>query len=120
MEERKTLAVVGCGASAVVFLRSFIQECKIKQINNINLTIFEPASILGTGLAYQMDLHNLILNRPANTMSSNIYKIDEYYQWMKKKLNYAKQENLIFPSDNYFYTSRSFFGGYLAEMLKKR
>lgn len=82
--DSKTIAIIGCGAAAVSFTRSLIQQCNSHQLKHVNLIIFEPASTLGVGLAYQNDLDNLLINRPAQTMSANLSQPDEFFEWMKR------------------------------------
>ncbi len=113
----KTIAIIGCGAAAVSFIRSFIQQCKSYQLNHVNLIIFEPASTLGVGLAYQSDLDNLVINRPAQTMSANLVQPGEFFEWMKRT-NFILNDKKTTKKNYLIYPSRKIFGYYLSELIE--
>jgi len=115
--DSKTIAIIGCGAAAVCFIRSFVHQCNSHQLKHIKLIIFEPVSALGVGLAYQNDLDNLLINRPAQTMSANLDQPDEFFQWMKRT-NLFLDEKII-KENQLIYPSRKIFGYYLNELIKK-
>lgn len=115
--DTKTIAIIGCGAAAVSFLRSFVQQCNSYQLKHIKLIIFEPASTPGVGLAYQNDLDNLLINRPAQTMSANLEQPDEFFQWLKKTNSFLDEE--IIKENQLIYPSRKIFGYYLNELIEK-
>lgn len=66
----KTIAIIGCGATGASFIRSFVVQCCFYKLKHVKIIIFEPASSLGAGLAYQEDLDNLLINRPAQQVEA--------------------------------------------------
>ncbi|MFC3908834.1 FAD/NAD(P)-binding protein [Legionella dresdenensis] len=116
MEPRKTVAVIGCGASAVAFLHSFVDICIDNQIDYLDFIIFEPSSELGSGLAYQTDTDNLIINRPLESMSVNVNISSDFKHWMDKHHISSKD---IITDGHTTYSSRPLFGKYLSDTLEK-
>jgi len=114
------IAIIGCGAASVAFIRSLIDESKFNNFNHYKLTIFEPALDLGVGLAYQDDLSNLIINRPLQTSSVHCSNLNEFYYWLKEKPNILK--NMVVESnehdDQRSYISRKIFGHYLKDIFE--
>lgn len=116
----KYLAIVGCGATAVTFLRSFIQCCISKKLNDLTIIIFEPAETLGVGLAYQDDFDSLLINRSAQTMSAHPTKLNEFYLWLQKNPKFLQTElNSAECPDQPIFPPRKVFGFYLNDILKK-
>lgn len=116
--DNKTLAIIGCGAAATSFLRSFIRQCNIYNLNHINLLIFEPSPTLGVGVAYQEDLNNLLINRPAQIMSANLDQPEEFFSWLIKTNKSALSEEVT-KENKFIYPSRKIFGYYLTELTEK-
>lgn len=111
------LAIIGCGAAATTFLRSFVDECIEKKLSINEIIVFERRNELGSGIAYQYDLNDLLINRPIQNMSANPHRPDEFYNWMKQK--HLLPENQFIEQDEPIYTSRYIFGLYLNEIFEK-
>lgn len=112
----KTIAIIGCGAAATTFFRSYIDECINNNIKGINILIFEYSKELGTGLAYQDDMDALLINRPAQSMSANPADKDEFIKWLQK-CRLLSSESVL--NQQPLYVSRKVFGLYLNEIFEK-
>jgi uncharacterized NAD(P)/FAD-binding protein YdhS len=122
MPEKYDIAIVGCGAATVSFLKSLlIQFQKIPFYENhpISIIIFEKSNTLGSGSVYQRDLKNLLINRPLGGMSVNIEDYLEFEKWLLEKGEY-ESEIIVEANklgDNRSYTARTIFGYYLNYIL---
>lgn len=115
----KTVVVIGCGATGVTFIRSFIESCIAIKLNGINLVIFEPAHTAGVGLAYQEDMNVLLINRPAETMSAHPEHLNEFLEWLKKRKNMLAADGIEIEPSQATHPSRKTFGCYLIEILEE-
>ena len=112
------IAIVGCGAAGVTFLRSFVAQIINHKIN-VAITIFEKRDSKGGGIAYQPDLKNLLLNRPLQKMSATIDDNAEFEKWLLAHPEYTSEiiVEADGPDDKRAYTSREIFGHYLSSVL---
>src|SRR3990167_1411366 len=95
-----SVAIIGGGAAAIVFLRAFTQSLICNQIHSIEICIFEPASQIGVGNAYQQDLPNLLINRPLQTMSADAVALDEFQIWLEQNKEYSLQRIIEADTDS--------------------
>lgn len=122
MNKEINLSIVGCGAAAVSFLRSFIESSSAQ--SRIKITMFDASESFGVGLAYQNDLNNLMINRPAQTMSAHDLHLDEFYHWFKSQ-QAMNDKTLLALSDHHdlnedqSYVPRKVFGLYLQDILRQ-
>lgn len=123
MTQEIKVAIVGGGAAAVCFLRS-LMDASFKKTWAIKVTLFDASDSFGVGLAYQNDLSNLLINRPAQTMSAHATQLDEFYHWTKKQqcMGVGNLSELQANSDSattQSYFSRKLFGLYLKDILNQ-
>jgi uncharacterized NAD(P)/FAD-binding protein YdhS len=118
MSEKYDIAIVGCGAATVSFLKSLLiqfQKVPLYKNHPINIIIFEKSNTLGSGSVYQQDLNNLLINRPLGSMSINVEDFLEFEKWLLERNEY-KSEIIVEANelnDNRSYTARTIFGHYL-------
>ena len=106
-----SIAVIGGGASAVAFVKSFVDRVNSRGMSNIKLTIFEKEKAVGPGFPYKQDFDCLRLNSPAEVMSVCATNSEHFEEWLYSKKEYRKlyTESKFLP--------RWVFGDYLTETL---
>jgi uncharacterized NAD(P)/FAD-binding protein YdhS len=103
------LVICGGGASAVMLLQSLKQRAR----RTVDVTIFEPRSRLGTGVAYSTNCPTHLLNTRACNMSITDDP-DDFVRWLKAErprrvLNWTRED----------FAPRSYFADYLQTRLSE-
>ena len=114
-----TIAIIGCGASGVATLSSLIECIKNSNYQKYKINIFEKSSNFGSGLAYQCDSDDLLMNMVSSTTSIFENKETDFWEWMVDKGHEIGSDQIMSRSgispDGYI--SRQFFGLYLKDRL---
>jgi uncharacterized NAD(P)/FAD-binding protein YdhS len=112
------LAIVGGGAAAVAMLMQLVRQLDGDLARTLRITVIESAPAVGPGLAYQEDVHSLVLNRIAGTMSVDAEQASMFGAWMGWKRAFrpdvAQAMDDGFPAT---YGPRALFGAYLRDCL---
>jgi len=106
-----SIAVIGGGASAVAFVKSFVGRVSSQGMRNIKLTIFEKEKAVGPGFPYREDFDCLRLNSPPEVMSVCATNSKHFEEWL-----YGKNEYRRLYTESQF-LPRWVFGDYLTETL---
>jgi uncharacterized NAD(P)/FAD-binding protein YdhS len=101
------LVICGGGAAAILLLQSLKQKAQ----RAVEVTILEPRSRLGVGVAYSTDCPTHLLNTRACNMSVTDDP-DDFVRWLKAKrprrvLNWTRED----------FAPRSYFADYLQDRL---
>jgi uncharacterized NAD(P)/FAD-binding protein YdhS len=111
---RRTIAVVGGGASATAFLSALVKQISAQSDPAPDVLVFEPASLCGPGVAYGDDTEMALLNRPVPAMSVDYMDRGHFRRWLaQNRLLPARPESGDSP-----FVPRSWFGWYLTEMFR--
>lgn len=105
MDERKKLAIIGGGASAVLILANL---AKYPSSQTIDIDVFDRAARFGRGIAYSTEYASHRLNVRAANMSAFVEAPDDFAAWAKKK--YTFESDAFVP--------RGLYALYLDEKLK--
>ncbi len=101
------IAIIGMGVTGISALREWTKE---KEINgSVNVTVFGDEGTFGTGVAYQNDDENLLMNVPAEFLTIVPENKDDFVEWLQ---NTQGEENARLK-----YYPRKQFGAYLAERM---
>lgn len=102
------IAIIGMGVAGISVLREWTKE---KESNpSLELTVFGDENTFGTGVPYQKDNVNLLMNVPAEFTTIIPEKKDDFVDWLQ---NTQDEENPRFK-----YYPRQLFGIYLAERMQ--
>lgn len=112
---RRTIAVVGGGASATAFLSALVKEISAETDGQApDVVVYEPAASCGPGVAYGDDTEVALLNRPAPAMSVDYSDRGHFRRWLGRNgLLLTRTEPGRIP-----FVPRAWFGRYLAEMFR--
>lgn len=99
----RTLAVIGGGASATLFLAHL---ALIPDIRPLDITVFDRTGTFGTGIAYGTKDSNHPLNVRVKDMSALQHDLEDFSRWAATK-GYGAGD----------FTPRILYGEYLAETL---
>lgn len=114
-----SIAIIGCGASGVATLSSLIQYIKNSNYQKYKINIFEKNSNFGSGLAYQCDSDDLLMNMVSSTTSIFENRETDFWEWVVDKGHQMGSGQVMSGSgvspDGYI--SRQFFGLYLKDRL---
>ncbi len=118
-ESHTSIAIIGCGASGVATLASLIECIKNSNYQKYKINIFEKSSNFGSGLAYQCDSDDLLMNMVSSTTSIFENRETDFWEWMVDKGHGMGSGQVMSGSgvspDGYI--SRQFFGLYLKDRL---
>jgi uncharacterized NAD(P)/FAD-binding protein YdhS len=118
-ESFTSIAIIGCGASGVATLASLIEHIKKSSYQKYKLNIFEKSSNFGSGLAYQCDSGDLLMNMVSSTTSIFENRETDFWEWVVDKGHQMGLDQVMTGSgvspDGYI--SRHFFGMYLNDRL---
>ena len=119
-ESFTSIAIIGCGASGVATLASLIECIKNSNYQKYKIIIFEKNSNFGSGLAYQCDSDDLLMNMVSSTTSIFENQETDFWEWMVDKGHQMSSGQVMSGSgvspDGYI--SRQFFGLYLKDRLQ--
>ena len=102
------IAIIGMGVAGISVLREWTKE---KEINpSLEITVFGDEDTFGTGIPYQKDNENLLMNVPAEFTTIIPERKDDFVEWLE---NTQDEENARFK-----YYPRQLFGTYLKERMK--
>lgn len=114
-----SIAIIGCGASGVATLASLIDCIKNSNYQKYKINIFEKSSNFGSGLAYQYDSDDLLMNMVSSTTSIFENRETDFWEWMVDRGHGIGSGQVMSGSgvspDGYI--SRQFFGLYLKDRL---
>lgn len=112
---RRTIAVVGGGASATAFLSALVKQVSAETCGEApDVLVFEPTGPCGPGVAYGEDTEVALLNRPVPAMSVDYMDRGHFRRWLgQNRLLPGQVERGQSP-----FVPRSWFGRYLAEMFR--
>ena len=79
------IAIIGCGAATVATLFGFIEYFHSGFIKNIKISIFEKEPTFGSGLAYQCDSEELMMNMVSSTISIFPHKESDFWEWILER-----------------------------------
>lgn len=118
-ESLTSIAIIGCGASGVATLASLIESIKNSNYQKYKINIFEKNSNFGSGLAYQCDSDDLLMNMVSSTTSIFESRQTDFWEWAVDKGHQIDSSQVMSGSgispDGYI--SRQFFGLYLKDRL---
>lgn len=119
-ESLTSIAIIGCGASGVATLASLIESIKNSNYQKYKINIFEKNSNFGSGLAYQCDSDELLMNMVSSTTSIFENRETDFWEWVVDKGHQMGSGQVMSGSgvspDGYI--SRQFFGLYLKDRLQ--
>ncbi len=114
-----SIAIIGCGASGVATLASLIECIKKSKHQKYKINIFEKSSSFGSGLAYQCDSDDLLMNMVSSTTSIFENRETDFWEWVIDRGHEIGSDQVMSRSgvspDGYI--SRQFFGLYLKDRL---
>lgn len=104
------LVICGGGAAAILLLQSLKQRAQ----RAVEVTVLEPRSRLGVGVAYSTDCPTHLLNTRACNMSIVAEEPDDFVRWLKAErprrvLNWTRED----------FAPRSYFADYLQARLRE-
>ncbi|NMA32274.1 MAG: hypothetical protein GX941_10790 [Candidatus Methanofastidiosa archaeon] len=102
------IAIIGMGVAGISVLREWTKEMETD--SSIELTVFGDQDTFGTGVPYQKDNENLLMNVPAEFTTIIPEREDDFVDWLK---NTQDEENPRFK-----YYPRQLFGTYLTDRMK--
>lgn len=118
-ESITSIAIIGCGASGVATLASLIERIKNSNYQKYKINIFEKSSSFGSGLAYQYDSDDLLMNMVSSTTSIFENRETDFWEWVVDG-GYGKDSGQVMSGSGISpdgYISRKFFGLYLKDRL---
>jgi uncharacterized NAD(P)/FAD-binding protein YdhS len=118
-ESITSIAIIGCGASGVATLASLIERIKNSNYQKYKINVFEKSSSFGSGLAYQYDSDDLLMNMVSSTTSIFENRETDFWEWMVDR-GYGKGSSQVMSGSGVSpdgYISRQFFGLYLKDRL---
>lgn len=101
------IAIIGMGAAGVSVLRAMAQDPFHHQQQ---ITVYDDAPVLGTGLPYQPDSELLLLNQPADTMSLNLQDRLDFVKWVEREKGRTGVEKSHLPRFWYGEYTRALMG----------
>jgi uncharacterized NAD(P)/FAD-binding protein YdhS len=114
-----SMAIIGCGASGVAALTSIIEVLEYSGNRKYKISIFEKNVSFGSGVAYQCDSEDLLMNMISSTTSVISGKELDFWEWMIDRGHSVSKDQVMSGSgvspDGYI--SRQFFGRYLRSRL---
>lgn len=102
----KKVAIIGMGVAGVSVLKAMAQH---PEYQNDRIVLYNQAKTFGTGLPYQEDSEQLLINQTADTMSLELDDSLDFVNWVEKVKGISKGEKSFFP--------RTWYGEYLKEKL---
>ncbi|MBU3611465.1 FAD/NAD(P)-binding protein [Polynucleobacter sp. MG-27-Goln-C1] len=118
-ESITSIAIIGCGASGVATLASLIECIKNSNYQKYKINIFEKSSNFGSGLAYQYDSDDLLMNMVSSTTSIFENREADFWEWIVDR-GHGIGSGQVMPGSGVSpdgYISRQFFGLYLKDRL---
>jgi len=100
------IAILGGGASGVVLALHLLRDPNAR----VRVSLVEPSSRLGRGLAYGTSCDEHVLNVPASNMSAFANAPDGFWGWLK-------QRALVAGDDRFVFVPRRLYGDYLGDLL---
>lgn len=119
-ESLTSIAIIGCGASGVATLASLIEHIKNSNFQKFKINIFEKNSNFGSGVAYQCDSEDLLMNMVSSTTSIFENRETDFWEWMVDK-GYQVDSGQVMSGSGVSpdgFISRQFFGLYLNGRLQ--
>ena len=118
-ESTTSIAIIGCGASGVATLASLIECIKNSNYQKYKINIFEKSSNFGSGLAYQYDSDDLLMNMVSSTTSIFENRETDFWEWVVDR-GHGIGSGQVMPGSGVSpdgYISRQLFGLYLKDRL---
>ena len=114
-----SIAIIGCGASAVATLAGLIESIRNSDYQKYKISIFEKNSNFGSGLAYQHDSDDLLMNMVSSTTSIFANRETDFWEWVVDRGHQIGSGQVMSRSgvSPDAYISRQFFGLYLNDRL---
>lgn len=100
------IAIIGMGATGVSVLKAI---AKFTSYKDDHIVLYNPPKTFGTGLPYQEDSEELLINRTADTMSLEADNPLDFAQWVKKEKGISNGDKEFFP--------RKWYGEYMKDKL---
>lgn len=104
------VAVVGVGAVGVSMIAQLCAELERTDRRDVHILAFDGACHFGPGVAYQMDLEHVLLNRTAANMSALAEEPGHFAAWLQR-MGYPARH-----ADEHL--QRALFGHYLQDTLR--
>ncbi len=104
------VAVVGVGAVGVSMIAQLCAELERTELRDVQIFAFDASGHFGPGVAYQMDLEHVLLNRTAANMSALAEDPSHFAAWL---------ERMAYPAGHADeHLQRALFGHYLQDTLR--
>lgn len=113
--KKKTIVIIGAGASGTILAAQIIKRLSANSQSNIKVFLVEKSGIFGPGLAYSTPLTSHILNMRADTLGFPDDRPGHFAGWIKAENRYRSNMNV--PETDY--PPRSIYGDYLKYILKE-
>lgn len=105
------VAVVGVGAVGVSLVAQLCDDLRESGERNVQILAFDHTGHFGTGVAYQMDLSQVLLNRTAANMSVRQEQPTHFAAWL------LRMGHPVQSADDH--VPRAVFGHYLQDTLRR-
>ena len=117
--KNKVVSIIGCGATAVAFVYSYLQMAANGNDLPKMLYIFEKRDRFGPGAAYESDLATNLLNTKTGYITPFHDRPGDFYNWLKvNELDWrSRYSSLIL--DEHSYAPRPLFGEYLQGQMDR-
>lgn len=102
----RRIAIVGMGVAGVSVLRAM---AKHPSYQDNQIVVYNPSKTFGTGLPYQEDSKELLINQTADSMSLEPDDSLDFVHWVKNKKGILNGEKSFFP--------RTWYGEYMNDKL---
>lgn len=90
----KKVAIIGMGVAGISVLRAMEKHVEYQ---DYQIDLYNPLETFGTGLPYQKDSEQLLINQTADTMSLELEDSMDFVKWVKTVKNIANGEKKFFP-----------------------
>lgn len=110
---KRSLAVIGAGASALASLYAYIVRYDDALGMPDTIFVFEKSGTFGPGIAYEQDLHTNILNTKTGYITPFYDRPGDFYSWLVENEVLWRRLFPEFDLDKDGYAPRSLFGMYL-------
>lgn len=101
------IAVIGAGVAGISVLRELVKQMKVHP--DLDISLFDKGNTFGTGLPYQPDHEELLLNQTPETMSIVPDDSEHFVKWLKKNSEWVESSGKHLP--------RKVYGEYLQYFL---
>lgn len=102
----RRIAIIGMGVAGISVLRAI---AKHPSYQDDQIVVYNPPKTFGTGLPYQEDSEELLINQTADTMSLESDDSLDFVHWVTNKKGILNGEKSFFP--------RTWYGEYMKDKL---